>query len=272
MSKRPTGILTETDREFLREVPDYYEGETARQSRYQRRRHIRDRIMRALLDFPEIDLYLEDEQRRKLFADPEASGAEDDTEFRAALTSLLQFVYLGWREEGASFESVLKPAVRRAEEDYQRMHGGEIVDVDVEFNVEVTQRYQGVEAFAHRLEEGERILAENIYRIPTLPDFKLEVDTEEIDTVRVVPSRGQRYPENEREIVATILRERLGVDADVEMVGYVDVDLDELAEADDLDEDELPTADEDAGDGEQEAPDLSIPGVDDENDDEDGNE
>lgn len=268
MSNRPSGVLTPTDREFLHADGDYYEGETARQSRYERRRDIRRRIVGSLLDFQDIDTYLDDEQRRKIFAAPEENGAESDIEFRAALTSLLQFVYLGCREEGTSFKNMLKPAVRRAEEDYQRMHGGEIVDVDVEFDVEVTQRYQGVEAFAHRLEKGEHILAENIYRIPTIPDFKLEVDTEEIDTVRVVPSRGQHYPENEREIVATILRERLGVDADVEMVGYVDVDLEELAEAaDDLDEDELP-----AGAGEQEAPDLSKPGVDDENDGEDGNE
>ena len=264
----PSGILTKTDREFLKEVPDYYDGENERQSRYERRRNIRKRMMRSLLDFPDIALYLEDEQRQKFFTRPEDVGS-DDNELAAALGSLLQFVYLGCREGGPDFENLLKSAVRKAEEDYHHLHRNDIVDVDVEFDVEVTQRYHGVEEFARRIEKGERILADNVYRIPTLPDHEFDVDPEKVDTVRVVPSRAQRHPESEREIVATILSERLGVEPDVEMVGYVDFDPEELG---DLDEDELPTGDADAGDAEQEPPDLSIPGVDDENDDEDGNE
>jgi hypothetical protein len=222
MSNRPSGILTPTDHEFLRNAPDYYDGENARQSRYQRRTDIRRRIVTSLLDFQEINTYLDDEQRRKIFAEPEKNGAEDDLEFRAALQSLLQWMYLGCREEGSSFESLLTNAVSRAEEDYQRMHGGEIVDVDVEFNVEVSAKYEGVEELANRLEEGKPLLARNLYKVPMVGD--VPVDPEKVDVVRIQPESAQIRPEREKAIVDAILQEHLGIDAEIEVVGIVDTD------------------------------------------------
>jgi len=222
MSNRPSGILTSTDREFLRAAPDYYEGENARQSRYQRRRDIRRRIVTSLLDFQEINTYLDDEQRRKIFAEPDKSGAEDDREFRAALGSLLQWVYLGCREEGVSFEGLLSSAVSRAEEDYQRMHGGEIVDVSVDFDVEVSAKYKGVEELARALEEGEPVFARNLYKVPMVRE--IPVDPEKVDVVRIQPESAQIRPEREKAIVDTILQEYLGIDAEIEVVGIVDTD------------------------------------------------
>jgi len=222
MSNRPSGILTPTDHEFLRNAPDYYEGENARQSRYQRRTDIRRRIVTSLLDFQEINTYLDDEQRRKIFAEPGQNGAEDDLEFRAALGSLLQWMYLGCREEGESFESLLSSAVSRAEEDYQRMHGGEIVDVTVDFDVEVSAKYEGVEQLAKRLEDGDAVLARNIYKVPMVGD--VPVDPEKVDVVRIQPEAAQIRPEREKAIVDAILQEHLGIDAEIEVVGIVDTD------------------------------------------------
>lgn len=221
MSNRPSGILTPTDHEFLRDAPNYYDGENARQSRYQRRTDIRRRIVTSLLDFQEINTYLDDEQRRKIFADPGENGADDDTEFRAALGSLLQWIYLGCREEGSSFDTLLSSAVSRAEEDYQRMHGGDIVDVTVDLNVEVSAKYEGVEELGRALEEGESLLARNLYKVPMIGE--VPVDPEKVETVRIVPESAQLRQERETAIVESILQEYLDIDADVEVVGVAEL-------------------------------------------------
>jgi hypothetical protein len=214
-------ILTSTDREFLRKVPNYYEGTNARQSRYQRRRDIRERIVQALLDFEEIDTLLEDDQRRKIFENPESSGAEDIHEFRSAMEHLFQWVYLGYREAGYDFESLLTNSATRAEEKYQQTHGGNIVDVRVKFEVEATTRHSGLEELGEALEQGEPILARSIYKLPTVD--VVPVDPDEVDVVRVIPESGNRRPEREKEILETILRAHLGIEAEVEIEGVADV-------------------------------------------------
>lgn len=222
MSNRPSGILTPTDSEFLHNVPDHYEGDNARQSRYQRRRDIRRRIVTSLLDFQEIKTYLDDDQRRKIFADPGANGADDDLEFWAGLGSLLQWIYLGCREEGKSFEQMVTNAAIVAEEEYQRMHGGDIVSVEADFDVEVSAKYEGVEALAKALEEGDSLFARNIYKVPM--SGNIPVDPEKVDIVRIQPEKAQIRPEREMAIVDAILQEYLGIDAEIEVVGIIEKD------------------------------------------------
>lgn len=226
MSNRPSGVLTKSDREFLRSDGDYYEGENARQKRYQRRRDIRGRITQSLLDFQDIRTYLDDKLRRQIFDEPTKNGAEDDLEFGAAIESLVYWLYLGCREGGPDFSRVIETSVSRAEEDYRREQGGDIVDVTVDFDVEVTERYEGIEELSRRLMDGEAVLADAIYRIPTFSRFP--IDVEEVDVVRVVPSSAQMHMSSEKAIVETILREHLGVEADVEVVGVAELpeDLD----------------------------------------------
>jgi len=228
MSNRPSGVLTETDREFLQSDGDYYEGDTARQSAYQRRRDIRGRITQSLLDFQDIRTYLDGKLRQQIFEEPTKNGAETDIEFGAAIESLLYWLYLGCRENGPDFSRVLETSVRRAEEDYRRKQGGDIVDVEVDFDIEVTERYEGIEELSQRLMDGESVLADAIYRIPTLPQFP--IDVEQVDVVRIQPSSAQMHMSSEKEIVETILREHLGVEAEVEVVGVAempeDIDID----------------------------------------------
>ncbi|MFB6189866.1 MAG: hypothetical protein ABEI57_08275 [Halapricum sp.] len=219
MSDRSSGVLTPTDREFLQSEGDYYEGKNARQSRYERRRGIRKRIVNSLLDFQDIATHLDEEQRRKIFAQPEKSGAESTTEFRGSIESLLGWIYLGCREEEIDFEHLLVHAVTRAEENYRRLHGGEIVDVEVDFDVEVTNRYSSVEELGRALEAGERLLARSIYKLPMIDE--VPVDPEKVDVVRIVPESNRR-PEREREMFRTILQAHLGIDAEVEIVGLAD--------------------------------------------------
>lgn len=228
MPNRPSGVLTSTDREFLRESGDYYEGENARQSRYQRRRDIRGRIIASLLDFRDIRTYLDDEQRRKIFSAPEENGAEENYSFQGAIESLLGWIYLGCREGGIDFERLLEIAVAHAEEDYQRLYGGEVVDVDVDLNVEVTAAYEGIEELGRALEAGDRIRARNIYKLPMMGD--VPVDPEKVDVVRILPERAQIRPEREKAIVDSILREYLGIEAEIEIVGVAEIPDDFLEE------------------------------------------
>lgn len=217
MGNRTRGILTETDREFLRSDGDYYEGKNARQKRYQRRRDIRGRITQSLLDFQFIQTYLDDELRKQIFAKPTESGAESDIEFGAAIESLIYWLYRGCREEGRDFTRIIETWVERAEEDYCRERGGHIVDIEVDFEVEVTEQYQGVEKLSQALMNGDPIRAEWIYMIPRFSRFP--IDPDEVDVVRVFTSTAHHH--SELTIVETILREHLGVEAEVENAGVV---------------------------------------------------
>lgn len=208
---RPRRILTPTDREFLRAVPSYYEGENARQSRYQRRRDIRERIVGSILDFEEICSSLSETERQKIFTEPETHGANTADEFRTALESLLQWIYLGCKETEFSFEALLRTAVRNGEEEFHRLQGRQLTSVIIDFDVEVIQH---PEELASRLKRGEPIHAETIYGIPSLET--VDIDTEGVDTVTVLPS-GTHY-EQERATIATIFREFLGIEPDIEIV------------------------------------------------------
>ena len=240
MSNRPSGILTPTDYEFLHNVPNYYEGDNARQSRYQRRQNIRRRIVTSLLDFQEIKNYLSDEQRRKIFADPGANGAADDHELWAGLESLLQWVYLGCREEGKSFDKLVTDAASTAEEEYHRIDG-RLVSAEADFDVEVTENHGRVKSLSKALEEGDPLPARRIYKVPM--GGNLSVDPEKVDIVRIRPEVSLR-PEREAAIVDTILQEYLGIDAEIKVVGIISTDDFQDPEADK----EEPTA---AGDRDQ---------------------
>lgn len=214
---RPSGILTKSDREFLRSDGDYYEGDNARQNRYRRRRDICERIMHSFLDFGFINRYLEGELRNKLFSDPEKYGAESSREFNVALQSIIYWLYYGCRKNESDFESILKNSVARAEKNYRLEETGDIVDVNLTFEMEITERDEGIEQFARRLMEGEPVDTDDIYRIPTLSRFP--IDPEEVDVVRILPS--STHIASEKEIVKTIFREHLDIEVDVEIEGML---------------------------------------------------
>ncbi|WP_137290380.1 hypothetical protein [Natronorubrum halophilum] len=66
MTGRKNAMLTTEDRRWLTGEKTY-EGEHAKQQRYQRRRDIRDRVYNSLLDFSILFEYLEEAEREKLF-------------------------------------------------------------------------------------------------------------------------------------------------------------------------------------------------------------
>lgn len=69
MTGRKNGMLTTEDRRWLTGEKTY-EGEHAKQQRYQRRRDICERVYNSLLDFSILFEHLEETEREKLFGTP----------------------------------------------------------------------------------------------------------------------------------------------------------------------------------------------------------
>lgn len=70
--ERPAGILTDTQRAFLKSDGEYYTGENASQQRYQRRMAIQEGLRNAILDFKILYEDLDDAEIRELYdLDPE---------------------------------------------------------------------------------------------------------------------------------------------------------------------------------------------------------
>ncbi|AGB39867.1 hypothetical protein [Natronococcus occultus] len=89
MTDRKNAMLTTEDRRWLTGEKSY-EGEHAKQQRYQRRRDIRKRVHNTILDFTILFEHLEDAEREKLFECLEDD--ESDDEFEAGLRDGLAFI------------------------------------------------------------------------------------------------------------------------------------------------------------------------------------
>jgi len=72
MTSRKNAMLTTEDRRWLT-GEKVYNGEHAKQQRYQRRRDIRERVYNSLLDFTVLFEHLEADERQKLFGSVESN-------------------------------------------------------------------------------------------------------------------------------------------------------------------------------------------------------
>jgi hypothetical protein len=93
MTSRKNAMLTTEDRRWL-SGEKTYEGEHAKQQRYQRRRDIRERIYNSLLDFSILFEHLEDDECRKLFGSPETRRKQltDDSRLSDGIRDGLAFL------------------------------------------------------------------------------------------------------------------------------------------------------------------------------------
>jgi hypothetical protein len=97
MSSRKNAMLTTEDRRWLT-GEKAYQGEHAKQQRYQRRRDIRERVYNSILDFTLLFQHLEDAEREKLFGEVSADGTQwdiDDQEFEEGVRDALAFLLYG---------------------------------------------------------------------------------------------------------------------------------------------------------------------------------
>jgi len=93
MTGRKNAMLTTEDRRWLTGEKQY-DGEHAKQQRYQRRRDIRDRVYNSLLDFSILFEHLEADEREKLFGTPgtKQKPLTDDRELTDGIRDALAFI------------------------------------------------------------------------------------------------------------------------------------------------------------------------------------
>lgn len=135
-------MLTTEDRRWLTGEKSY-EGEHAKQQRYQRRRDIRKRVRNTILDFTILFEHLEDAEREKLFERLGEDGTEGE-EFAAGLSDGLAFILYNagitetMLEDGSdgtesTAERLLREAVSAAGK------RDEILVEDVELSIDATR-------------------------------------------------------------------------------------------------------------------------------------
>ncbi|NGM67432.1 hypothetical protein G6M89_00160 [Natronolimnobius sp. AArcel1] len=93
MTGRKNAMLTTEDRRWLT-GEKRYDGEHAKQQRYQRRRDIRERVSNSLLDFSVLFEHIEEDELEKLFGTPGTDQTEvtDDSALADGICDALAFV------------------------------------------------------------------------------------------------------------------------------------------------------------------------------------
>ena len=133
------GFLTQTDKDFLKADGEYYTGEHAKQSRYQRREAIAERAREAFRDFAFLFETLDEAERNRVF-DPEF---EDVPRLGDDVRDTLAFLYWATEAEPGlsgpersftlTFDMLFEPAIRRAE---QRRHDDTVMMHYEPYNIE----------------------------------------------------------------------------------------------------------------------------------------
>ena len=126
-NERGRGFLTETDRRYLRGEMEY-----SPQVERNRRRDIRERVENAVKDFSIVADSLEARDREQVFS-------KDTKRLSDGIGGALYFLYLGSIDMRMDFALAVEDSVERAEYDYHLRNSGVSVDVEAEFDVEVTE-------------------------------------------------------------------------------------------------------------------------------------
>lgn len=179
MASRKNAMLTSEDRRWLTGEKTY-EGQHAKQQRYQRRRDIRERVYNAILDFSILFDHLDDAERSKIFGEVVDDGRQwidTDEDFRAGVRDGLAFLLRGTGirslmlpesdgEQGTVAEQFLKMAIQRAGN-----RDGYLVD-DVQIAIEASE--VAVPELLEAIESGEELSPSAVYLL--MDSGVLEVD------------------------------------------------------------------------------------------------
>lgn len=167
MTSRKNAMLTTEDRRWLTGEKTY-DGQHAKQQRYQRRNDIRERVYNSVLDFTILFEDLDEEERRKIFGTVTDDGRQwDDTdpEFRDGVRDALAFflrgigvsalMRAGSTGEARIPELLLETALSRA----GRRDGFLIEEVDID--IDATEI--AVPDVLERLEAGQELSSGELY-------------------------------------------------------------------------------------------------------------
>lgn len=142
---RPRGILSPTDREYLCGLKEYAQPQTDAN----RRQDIRERVVNGFEDFALLSLFLDEDQRSKVF---EAFG-DDGTE--EAIASMVAFAYLGLEQDRPRFEQCLEHGILQAvNRDKIFRSAGRATDADVSISVEYEP---DPDKLSRRFEDGKEL-------------------------------------------------------------------------------------------------------------------
>lgn len=144
LTKRPRGILSHADREFLLGEREYEHPQTAAN----RRQEIRERILHGFADFPLLWIYLLESERTKIFTEELA-----ERDLQHYLESIFAFIYQGIEHDTERFEELTESAVYMGENTGKLGRWvGEATDVDVSIDIEYNPDLDRLE---ERLEQGD---------------------------------------------------------------------------------------------------------------------
>ncbi|WP_266080843.1 hypothetical protein [Haladaptatus caseinilyticus] len=154
-SNRSRGVLTPADRAYLLGEAEM----SHEQSKRNAEARIRRRVTNSVLDFDVLVHHFKQKDRQQVFA----QAAEND-DFIDGLRAMLSFVYIGMKEQGIDFETVLKPAIQKSEEVYAADRLATTVDVDVAFDVETTVG-PTVDDITTRLDAGDAVTPRELFSV-----------------------------------------------------------------------------------------------------------
>jgi hypothetical protein len=145
--ERPRGIFTDTDRRFLWGLKNYKNEETS----INRRKEIRNRASNGIQDLFYLSM-LEQRDRKRVF-----EQLEEETEpgaLHSAISTLIEFVYLGIGNDKDQLEEMISLGVNRAEDtsDASGLYQGGVKEVTVD--IDIDYEYDA-EAIYQRFQEGE---------------------------------------------------------------------------------------------------------------------
>lgn len=181
-NERGRGVLSKTDREYIRN-PDEY----TRQSAYERRKHIRNRVYNAFLDgalllslsaderkrifegwneFADDVSAPEDAGRPEHFADPARSRGQMLEKVRAerGLSSWFAFLYAGI---SASTELDFQPVLTEGIKTAERARGRVVTDLDIQVE---TRSQRDLDELTERFEQGLELTTREIQRLRETAD------------------------------------------------------------------------------------------------------
>lgn len=143
LKKRPRGILSHTDREYLFGLRDYEHP----QSESNRKQKIRERVKNAFKDFSHLSAFLGSNEQQKVFRE-----LEENTELELYLEEMISFLYLGICQDKDRFEKIIENGVySAANKNQEDRWSGPATNVETSIQID----YQpDVDGPYQKLEEG----------------------------------------------------------------------------------------------------------------------
>jgi hypothetical protein len=143
---RDRGVLSKTDRRYLRGETDY-----SPKVERNRRTEIRKRIKNGIEDFSVISECLEERDRKQVFDE-----SDDPASIKRGMVDAMYFFYLGTLDTRMKFSELVEEAAESAEYDYHVQRMGETAAVDADFEITVDERGE-IDGMVERLRSEDPI-------------------------------------------------------------------------------------------------------------------